>query len=485
MLFSVLLLCGALFSCGHEEVVVVDSVPPAPPEMISSFDPKSIVLIEELHEKAVQEPTNLKARLELAMVYHAHALWAQANEAYRQAIEMDSKNAFFHHLRSLVQIAQDDLPASMESIWRVIELDPGYAPAQYLLALKLRDSGDLEQAAEVAENALRVAEASAKQQAGNQIAIDILQSARLIYALIFLDQGEPRLAAIQAKYAIETDANNRYARFIYGTAMRQLGEGEVGNRFVQLGQGAKPEWVDPWNNELYRFQVGDQVELIRANKLISQGRAQEALAMLLKQHDENPEDAAVLVALSMAYKRLGENDLAYRLGHKVIKLDPNNFEARVVLAGICQKKLALADPSDRSEIFDEGLQHAHLAIELRPTTAVGYAINADILFTSGQYGEAAEQYREAARLDEKGRGLYRQAGVSFLKGQRWEEALELLQQVAILYPQDVNVLAELAEAQIGAGYFNLAQQTLAQIEGIDPSSPRLIQLRALMEQLNQ
>ena len=68
MLFSVLLLCGALYSCGHEEVVVVDSVPPSPPETISSLDPKSIVLIEELHAKAVQEPSNLKARLDLAMV---------------------------------------------------------------------------------------------------------------------------------------------------------------------------------------------------------------------------------------------------------------------------------------------------------------------------------------------------------------------------------------------------------------------------------
>lgn len=480
-----LLLCSALYSCGHDEVVVVDSVPPSPPESISSFDPKSMVLIEELHAKSVQEPSNLKARLELAMVYHAHALWPQANEAYQQAIELDLKNAFVHHLRSLVQVAQDDLPAGMESMRRVIELEPGYAPAQYLLALKLRDSGDLEQAAEFATSALRVAEASVNQQAENQTAIDILQSARLIYALIFLDQGEPRLAAIQAKYAIETDVSNRYARFIYGTAMRQLGEGELGNRFIQLGQGAKPEWIDPWNNELYRFQVGYQVDLIRANKLISQGRAQEALATLLRQHDENPEDVAVLVALSMAYKSLGENDLAYRLGHKVIKLDPNNFEARVVLAGICQKKLALADPGDGSEIFDEGLQHAHLAIELHPTTAIGYAINADILFTKGQYGEAAELYREAARLDEKGRGLYRQAGVSFLKGQRWEEALELLQQVAILYPRDVKVLAELAEAQIGAGYLDLAQQTLAQIDAVDPSSPLASQLRASMKQLDQ
>ncbi len=472
-----------------------------PPPRISSdelmeLDPKGMQLIEKLYGQAIAQPGSAQALLQLAMVYHAHALWEPAIEAYEQALvlldleaqesELQAYRALAQHLMASIYVAKDDLTQGIVSMRRVAELDETYIPAQYLLALRLRDIDALDEAEDVAKLAVERAELLLQRSsnaAANTIGQGIMQSARLAYAVILLDQGQPRLAAIQAKNAVESDPAHRYARFIYGTAMRELGHEEVASRFIKLGQGAVAEWSDPWIEELAPFQVGYQVDLVRADHHVNSGNPDKAISLLMPLYNENPEDVTVLVTMGSAYLRLAQLDIAERMLRKAVALDPDSFEAQVLLTGVCRESIALTEPVDSELLLQEGLRHADRAIELRPTIALGYIAKADLLYAHEAFSEAADLYRQADGLDEQGRGIDRQAGIAFTKAQRWDEAIEILQEVAILYPRDISVLAELVEAQLGGGYREQAQQTLLQMERVNPQSPLVIQWRAVMQQV--
>lgn len=354
------------------------TAPPLPAiDGVERLDPEAARLIEELLAAARARPDSAEARGRLAAACHANGLPALAAVLWAQALTIDAtRPAWWQHLAT-ARASGGDLDGALDAIDRSIELDDRFAPAHARRGFWLLDLGRPEEA----DAAFRIAiEADAQ-----------CINARLGRARILIDRGEAAEARAILEPILRTAPQERYARFLLGSALRDLGEDEAARRELAAGAGGTLQWTgrDPRAAEIQQAWRGLRASIARAEALIAARRTEEAATLLASLAIAHPDDVVVANLRYSALLAAGRTAEADRVLGAAVARHPDHFALR----------LNASSAALRLGRSREALDHAERAVALKPGLAEAQRQLGAALAASGRAREAEEALRRAWELD--------------------------------------------------------------------------------------
>jgi tetratricopeptide (TPR) repeat protein len=144
---------------------------------------------------------------------------------------------------------------------------------------------------------------------------------------------------------------------------------------------------------------------------------------------------------------------------KAIQLQPDLGVAHVQLA------IALMGVGQR----DEAMAETKKAIEIDPNDARAYVAQGNIESSMRRYDEAIAAYRQAVNLDSNYLNAYLNLGIAYGTTNRFSESAEAFQQALRLEPNNVSALNGLGIAQFRLGQREEGIQTVKQAVRVNPS----------------
>ncbi len=211
-----------------------------------------------------------------------------------------------------------------------------------------------------------------------------------------------------------------------------------------------------------------------AEQLYSEGQLDEAISTYQEAIRRDPilvENYIPLARLLVIRMRLDE---AIDTADTALFVDPEFAPARAVRAmALDWKSSELADQGleeDAGDLLIEALNEINKAVEQDPTSAVGYAYQAEIQFDLGNYGQADEAIENALLLDQNNVDVRRIAGYLMeFRGYR-EEAIDHYSAAIRLQPKLAILHNALGRTYIGAGEIDLAIDSLETASELDPGN---------------
>jgi len=159
-------------------------------------------------------------------------------------------------------------------------------------------------------------------------------------------------------------------------------------------------------------------------------------------------------------------------------VEPDNPAAMAVRAmAMDWKSNALSDEGLENEADDmlrEALSEVNRAVEQDPSSAVGFAYQAEILFDLGSYDMADEAIETALLIDKENLDVQRIAGyVAEFRGYR-ETAVEHYKKAIELHPKLAMLYHALGRTYIGSGEIDLAVDSLETAIALDSDNPEYL-----------
>ena len=260
----------------------------------ADLDPAVAELLRPRLAALAERPDDARLQLEVGMIYDGNSLPSLAAEAYAVAARLDptSMRALYHLGRKRLELGDvDGALAALEGC------ASSASPAVLGLLGDCRlDAGQLELARQAYLNAL---EADPGHPAGPE------GLARVSLAL-----GQPQNAVGTLEAALQRNPQRGHARFLLGTAYRQLGRLDDAARELAAAEGSTPAWPDPWLDEVGAFVAGYRGVMERAVEAGRAGQADAVLDELVALQRAHPDDVAALEKLVAAALQTGQVDLA-------------------------------------------------------------------------------------------------------------------------------------------------------------------------------
>ncbi len=438
------------------------------PADVGDTDPAIVELFEGKAAEVRRSPRDPESWRRLGMVYHAHGRLELALECYRQSLALAPSDARSRYFLALAEERLGRIDDAVTGMRRVTELDAGYAPAHWRLGLWLLDDGDLDGARRSIERALALAPGD--------------RAATLALARMELQASRPEAAAELVERHLAGRPEDGYAHFLLGRAYRQLGRDDDADRELTRGRGSQPEWRDPWSDEVDAARTGFRAELDDAIAMLGPEPAR-AVAALEQLRSREPDNVGLLINLGIGYRRIERLENSTEALREAVRLQPARPLAHLHLAvtyGAMSR--GSAEASGANETFARALSHAERTIELRPDSAKGHAVRADLLGRVGRSDEAVEAFLRAAELEpDDPQWLYHAASLRTRQG-RWRQAVPLLQRCLEGAAENVDALFLLGVSQANAGQMAAAAATLERARRLAPEDPKVAQALAQLRQ---
>ena len=218
-------------------------------------------------------------------------------------------------------------------------------------------------------------------------------------------------------------------------------------------------------------QSQDSVQsLVRQGQdLIRTRQFYEAVEVLRRAIQLQPNLAVAHVQLSLALMGIGQRDEALAATKRAIELDPNDARAYVALGNI--------DGSMRR--YTEAIRAYKQAVGLDANNLSAY-LNLGIAYgTTARYAESAEAFQQALRLDANNVSALNGLGIAqFRLGQR-EEGIQSVKQAVRLNPGFVDGYLNLARWYHGMGRYEDAADAFTAVTKIVPKWPQVYFERTL------
>ncbi len=288
---------------------------------------------------------------------------------------------------------------------------------------------------------------------------------------VYLGKGDYAAAVIQFKSALQKTPENAEARYLLGTALREMGDPTGAAIELRKAASAGYEAMD-----LYP-------QLLRA--LLESGKFDE---VLLEGEGTNIEDkrarSAILSLMSEALLYSGKADAAQKKLQDALSLDPANQRAKLILSKlalfrgelaeanrIVDELLAKTEAGDAVYFqkgvlvqatgnFPEAVRLYKRAIELRPTSSQAYSNVILLLLEQGDV-QAASDYVTAMQKA-AGRSpvaLYLEALVAYSKGDK-SRARDVVREVLRIAMDYASANALAGAIALDAGNYGEAEQYL-------------------------
>jgi tetratricopeptide (TPR) repeat protein len=404
-------------------------LPPGPPRLADTADLDPLVLeqIEAAVTAVRAEPRSALLRRKLGMVYEANGMRQLASICYRQLVELDADDARSWY--RLAQVAQtpEEVRNALE---RVIELEPGYAPARWRLGFLELQSGRTQPAETAFARCLEVAPESA--------------AARVGMARLHLEQDQPAEALALLDEALATDPDLGQAHLQKAATLRALGRLEEAEKhMVQAvaADGARQGFDDPWSEEVRAYRTGFNAALRAAEGHLSAGRIDQAVVTLETLRRHAPDHVAILNDLGLAYVAAGRADEAIEAVRAGLAVEPESPALLVTLSMAYERKGDLGG----------ALASATRAITAGPAYGPAYKQAGLVLGRMRRYEQAVEKLERAAHYMPDDQICLVRLGHAQGNLKRWSDAAATFERVCGRFPDSVDALAGLAVARLELG----------------------------------
>lgn len=350
---------------------------PQPPTVpTDSLDLAS--LVQQRRERVLEEPKSADSWGGLGQAFHAAELSAQAMECYARAIELSPTTARWRHLAAVLQL-QDDPEVALANFEVAAELADkerhgAGEPSRLRLARALVERGRLEEAQRHLAPLLR----TRAQHPAAQLEMARIYFARHEYDAAFKALESSRENAATARPALSLLAQIRHA---------QGDREEAADYTRQTATAPTVEWPDPYMHEVLGLRTDKQAVEDHVNRLLSQGRIEEAeaaLGTLLKAAPNSPETLLLLARVRYQQRDCGQAESILR-GFLATEPESLNGLTQLGLALLCQEKWA------------EAVEPLREAVSLKPDYAQAHFNLGIALSRMDKRTEAIESFREALR----------------------------------------------------------------------------------------
>lgn len=196
-----------------------------------------------------------------------------------------------------------------------------------------------------------------------------------------------------------------------------------------------------------------------------QGKMKEALATLKRGLEIRSDDPGLHHALGDVYAWLGKDEEALAEYQKAIELDPEDeYAFRGLVSSSAKGRDAKSTISSLQKILKipSRRQNPHL-----------HALLAQHLKQDKEYEAAAEEFREALRLQPRSIYFQTQLAFCYSKMEQFSKALELLEPLYKLRPKDPIIAEALAKCYTGVGRSGEARRLLIDMLYLYPNDRSL------------
>ncbi len=377
--------------------------------------------IEFLHRAAALKPDDPSARAQLAQVYADEKRWIEARDAITLAIELNSRNAEFHHQLGTFLIALGEDETALGAFNQASQIDPNNATLLEALA-------------------------DAQSLAGQ------FQAAHTT----FLRAAE----VLQAETHEDPDS---------GQARRRVNLGRAGDALVS--QGKEAHAIALWQKVLLAEPDDAALQKKLGEALLRQGRAEEAIAAFENALGVSQEgDAEAVLGAAEAAIALGEANRAHRHIETLGQIPPHSPHLAYRLGHLCRQ---LGQIQSAHKAFRQ-------AVTLAPEQGVYRSMLALTLSDLGDRATAVDEANRALAAAPTDMTVLAHAGIVFLQCERHAEAINALKRVIGSVDTDAATHLSVAKALIRAAEL----RRLYNEQDAQPDHERKLVARAL-EQVGQ
>ncbi len=180
----------------------------------------------------------------------------------------------------------------------------------------------------------------------------------------------------------------------------------------------------------------------------------------------NPDNANAYAMRAWALDSLGDYLEALAAVKKAIELDPTNALAYAFYAEI------LIDQGNYEDI-ETAISMSHKARDLAPNNLETHRARGYVLYATGNYAEAIEEYKAAIAINDKLWDMHYSLGVAYKLTEDYDLAVQEMLTAVALNPTNPDILTEISRTHATIGQFDKAIQYAEQALLIDSSNPRL------------
>lgn len=430
---TVLLACAcALLACERQTSTVLASEPPLPADL-AELDPRVVERIELARRSVLLRPDDADAWGELGMVYAVERLRNLAIACYGQAAARDPAEPRWPYREACMLYATGRLEDAAAAMARSLAIEPGYAPSHWRLGTYRLELGDLAGA----EDAFRRATEVGPDFPGGWVGL----------AKIHLQGDETDRALDSLAPVLASHPADPIATRLLHEAQRSGGVA-VG---VALQTGDPSEapapWPDPWEEELRSLR--EAPGLLEANRLIQQGKGEEALRVLAEVEASSDRQDFVL-HLAEAHLLLGHYAEAEAAVRELLSTAPESAFARVRLARILEQRGAL----------DQAAAELDHALRNQPRYAEAWAAKGRLCFKQKDYPRAFEALKVAVESGDRDPKTAEALGFAALAVQRWKDARAAFESLVASADASGDAWTGLAKARLKLGEFDAAEEAL-------------------------
>ncbi|MCZ6835125.1 MAG: tetratricopeptide repeat protein [Planctomycetota bacterium] len=433
---------------------------PATPVLsdLSSLDPTAADYIREKHQAVLATLDDAILRADLAMAFHAHAMFDSAATSYQEALKLDESQTRWWYLLARAQKSLDQDEAALASIEQAIQRNADYPALRVRQGFWQLDLGRFEKAALAFEAALAIEPHHPIGKIGlARVRLSQDQTDEAISMLADLRRDVPR---------------DPYIAYLLGTAYRQVGRMEEAQPLLEIGTGSQLSWrgQDPWSGDMQKLERGLKVEYQRALDYIALKRHDLGIEILNELHQRYPDELPVLTSLGGACIATKHYEEASEALQKALVLDEEHFVVHLQLASL----------ELNQQNFDSALHHVETAIRLNSSLAHLQDLKGQILFESNNYQEAETAFLLAIKMAPDNVQSHLRLVVAYNKLGKVHPCIELLKTMIQRFPNVPDSYLMLAQIYHRMGQAVGAQEVIKVAELRFPDHEPLQRLKRSM-----
>ena len=427
------------------------------PESFADIDPEVVETVNNLIKDCRRRNRFDNQYLTLAKTYHANALIPLATKTYSIYLGHKPRDIQAWYLNGLCLEKLGEIPAAIESVQKCIDLKTKYTPAYWRLALWKSEQGEYDEALKLLDRA------------------DALDSkdrlTKLVRAKCLIAKNESAMALeVLENSDFEGTANENYARFLTGTALRQQGERSRAATYLS-DSNVSPQWFDEWSSDINNHALGIPWKRIQATLFYRSGQLDRAFQLFEEIVRTPLADFRDWNSLGLIHLAKGDFKQAISCFDAAIDDQPADYWLYLNLAN----SQYLAGQEMGMDIVEKSLVTLETAIKMRPERPEPYEAKAQSLQVLKRNELALEAFNQACdRTQEVALCDWRRLFL-LIEMKEWNRAQKHLDLLAVKSSSEPYFLIVQATVDLEKGRTAAARGALDRIRQTSFSDPFLQQ----------
>jgi len=378
----------------------------------SGREPEIVAALAAAQAKVRRQPYSGDAWGRLGMLLLVHAFEGEAEICLAQAERLAPRQPRWPYYRGLLKELRDP-EAALPLLRRAADLASDTSVPRLHLAELLVNQGHWDEAAAEFHHVLRDEPDNPRAHLG--LGRLLYQQDDLDGSLKHLRQAAAAVPNLRATHALLAEIHKR--RQEHADEEREL---------ALLADSQDLEWPDPYKEELSALQVGVAAQLERAERLVQQGRAEEALRVLMAAVQAAPNSYQARLQLARRLVQAGNPAGAEEQLRAALRVEPDSFEVLAELGVLLQQRGEYREAADCYQ----------RVLALQPAQALAYFHLANCREQLGDRAGAIAALRAAGRCKPEFALVHKVLGRLLAEMNQDAEAEEQLQLALRLQPND-------------------------------------------------